>query len=246
MSPLRLLIVDDEAPARHRLKTVAGDCAANLPLMVAGEASNGREALEWLSLHEADVVLLDIRMPGINGIDTARHLQTLPHPPAIIFTTAHDDHALQAFEVNAIDYLLKPVRSERLLAALQKAKVWTTPQREALREATEGPRNHLGIFERGRIVLLPVTDILFLRAEQKYVTVHTENREYLTEEPLVKLEGEFGSRFLRIHRNCLVARDRISQLIKIAEGWAVALRGLSDPLPVSRRQLATVKDALHP
>ncbi len=245
MSPLRLLIVDDEAPARARLKTVVGDCAANLPMTVAGEAANGRETLEWLSHHEADVVLLDIRMPGINGIDTARHLQTLPRPPAVIFITAHDDHALQAFEVNAIDYLLKPVRSERLLAALRKAKAWTSRQQEGLRAAAQSPRSHLGIFERGRIVLLPVADIVFLRAEQKYVTVRTESGEYLTEEPLVKLEGEFGDHLLRIHRNCLVARERIAQLVKTGDGWAVVLRGISEHLPVSRRQLAAVKEALQ-
>jgi two-component system response regulator AlgR len=245
MTPLRLLLVDDEAPARSRLKALAGDCGATLPLTVAGEAATGKEALEWLADEEADVVLLDIRMPGISGIETARHLQALPRPPAVIFTTAYDDHALQAFEVNAIDYLLKPVRSERLLAALQKAKAWTAPQREALREAGEKPRSHLGIFERGRILLQPVADIVLLRAEQKYVTVRTEQGEHLTEESLVRLEEEFHDRFLRIHRNCLVARDRIERVEKEGEGWLVTLRGLGERLPVSRRQLAAVKEALR-
>lgn len=246
MSPLSILIVDDEAPARRRLKEVLADCAAELPLAVAGEAATGREALDWLSGHHADVVLLDIRMPGMNGIETARHLLTLPLPPAVVFTTAYDDYAVQAFEVNAIDYLLKPVRKERLLAALRKARALSASQGESLRELGHGPRSHLGIFERGRIVLLPVEDIVFLRAELKYVTIRTAGGEHLVEEPLVKLEEEFGSRFLRIHRNCLVARDRIRAVEKDHDGsWLVVLESVPDRLPVSRRQLPLLKDALH-
>jgi len=248
MNPLAILIVDDEAPARHRLKEVLADCAGELPLTVAGEAATGREALEWLSHHRADVVLLDVRMPGMNGIETARHLLTLPQPPAVIFTTAYDHYAVQAFEVNAIDYLLKPVRSERLLAALRKARALSSPQGETLRELADGPRSHLGIFERGRILLLAVEDIVFLRAELKYVTVRTKKGEYLVEEPLVRLEEEFGERFLRIHRNCLVARNRIRGVEKSHDDdgtWLVALEGIPEQLPVSRRQLPLVKEALR-
>lgn len=248
MSPLAILLVDDEAPARHRLKEVLADCAEALPLEVAGEAATGREALEWLADKRADVVLLDVRMPGMDGIETARHLLLLPQPPAVIFTTAYDHYAVQAFEVNAVDYLLKPVRSERLLAALRKARALSAPQGDALRGLGRGPRSHLGIFERGRILLLPVEDIVFLRAELKYVTVRTRNGEHLVEEPLVRLEEEFGGRFLRIHRNCLVARDRIRAVEKSHDedgNWLVALEGIPEKLPVSRRQLPLVKEALR-
>lgn len=248
MTPLAIFIVDDEAPARRRLKEVLADCAEELPLVVAGEAATGREALEWLSDHGADVVLLDIRMPGMDGIETARHLLTLPHqPPAVIFTTAYDHYAVQAFEVNAIDYLLKPVRSERLLSALRKARALSVAQGETLRGLGHGPRSHLGIFERGRIMLLPVEDIVFLRAELKYVTVRTGKGEHLVEEPLVRLEEEFGERFLRIHRNCLVARDRIRGVEKSLDdgNWLVVLEGIPERLPVSRRQLPLLKEALR-
>lgn len=245
MNPLSLLIVDDELPARRRLREVLADCATELPTEVAGEAATGREALEWLSSNPVDLVVLDIRMPGMSGIETARHIQLLPKPPAVVFATAYDDYALQAFEVHAIDYLLKPVRRERLLAALRRAHALTPPAVEALGK-TEG-RRHFAVHERHRLALIPVEEVAYLRAELKYITLRTAGGEHLIEESLVKLEEEFGQRFLRIHRNCLVARSFIEALEKGEgeSGWQVALKGIPERLPVSRRQLGFIREALR-
>ncbi|MEW5943996.1 MAG: LytTR family DNA-binding domain-containing protein [Pseudomonadota bacterium] len=249
---LSVLIVDDEAPARVRLREVLADCRAAIPNAVAGEAATGPEALELLGRLRVDVMLLDIRMPGMDGLEVARHAQKLPAPPAIVFTTAYDSHAMQAFEVSAIDYLLKPVRAERLALALQKARALAPARLQALQQIGRQPRTHLSVAERGRVILVPVGDILYLRAELKYVTVQTPSRQYLVEESLSRLEEEFGERFLRIHRNCLVARaciegfERTSQAAEGEEGggsnWVVMLRGLAEKLPVSRRQAHVVRE----
>jgi two-component system, LytTR family, response regulator AlgR len=244
MSELRIFIADDEEPARDRLKTLLGDIASQLPTTVVGEARHGVEAIELLPPSAAQVLLLDIQMPGMGGLEVARHLARLEQPPRIIFVTAHDRHAVEAFELNALDYLLKPVRAERLAAALRKA---TVPENKKLEKAADAPREYLSLAERNRIVLLPVRDILFMRAEEKYVTVRTRAREHLVDEPLVELEREFASRFVRIHRNCLVARAAIRGFERAPgeEGephWLVVLDGLDERLPVSRRQWATVRD----
>jgi two-component system response regulator AlgR len=241
----RVLIADDEAPARARLRDLLDDCRAEFPLAIVDEARNGREAVEIAGREKVDIVLLDIRMPGMGGIEAARHLARLPHPPAIVFTTAYDAYALKAFEVNAIDYLLKPIRAERLLAALRKARS-ASPSLQALEAADDQPRRHLSVHERGRIHLVPVTEILYLRAEQKYVTVRTAGREYLVEESLTHLEEEFGEAFVRVHRNCLVARSAIEGFERSAEagesGWAVLIRGTGERLAVSRRQQHVVRE----
>jgi len=248
MTPLRILIVDDEAPARNRLREVLADCAAELPVTVAGEAASGKEALEWLESNAADVALLDIRMPEMDGIELARHMQGLSAPPAIVFSTAFDQHAIEAFEVNAIGYLLKPVRRERLLAALRKAQVFTPARLGGLGGQS---RKHLSVAERGKIILIPLADIVYLRAEQKYVTIRTLAREFLSEESLTHLEQEFGPRFMRIHRNCIVAKEYVAGFEKQspvddvdagAAAWAVMLRGLEERLPISRRHRQVVKD----
>jgi two-component system response regulator AlgR len=247
---LRVLIVDDEAPARSRLRELLQDCAASLPLELAGEAANGKEALEFLAQNAADVVLLDIRMPGMDGIEAAQHMQRLPQPPAVIFVTAYDSHAIQAFEVNAIDYLLKPVRAERLLAGLHKAKALVAGSVAALRSLAPQGRVHLSVYERGRVVLVPVEKIVYLRAELKYVTVRTAEREYLVEESLSHLEQEFAQRFVRIHRNCLVARAYVEGFERQAQddsgeaqsGWVVVLYGIVERLSISRRQQHIVKE----
>lgn len=247
---LRVLIVDDEAPARHRLKELLQDCSVSRPLERVGEATNGNEALEFLARNAADVVLLDIRMPSMDGIEAAQHMQRLPQPPAVIFVTAYDHYAIQAFEVNAIDYLLKPVRAERLLAALLKAKTLVAGSVEALRNLAPQGRVNLSVYERGRVVLVPVEKIVYLRAELKYVTVRTAEREYLVEESLSHLEQEFDQRFARIHRNCLVARAYVEGFERQAQddsgeaqsGWAVLLHGVAERLPVSRRQQHIVKE----
>jgi two-component system response regulator AlgR len=237
---LRVFLVDDETPARERLKELLEDVAAEVPTEVVGEARHGLEALERFPESGAQLLLLDIQMPGMGGLEVARHLAALEKPPAVVFVTAHDRHAVEAFELNALDYLLKPVRAERLAAALKKASGAAAPGREQLAGAADSPRAYLSIVERNRIVLLPVRDIVYLRAEQKYVTLRTREREHLIEEALISLEREFSESFVRIHRNCLVARAAIRGFERAGEGeevnWQVVLDGIAERLPVSRRQ----------
>ncbi|HEX4928079.1 MAG TPA: LytTR family DNA-binding domain-containing protein [Burkholderiales bacterium] len=249
---IRVFIADDEDLARERLKALLEDLAATLPTSVVGEARNGLEALEALPASGAEVVLLDIQMPGMGGLELARHLAGLEQPPAVVFVTAHDRHAVEAFELNALDYLLKPVRAERLAAALRKAAAGGPTPREPLARAAQAPREYLSVVERSRIALVPVRDILFLRAEQKYVTVRTREREHLLEESLIALEREFcegeEARFVRIHRNCLVARAAIRGFERAAAGeeahWQVVVDGLAERLPVSRRQWPLVRERI--
>ncbi len=251
---IRVFIADDETPARERLKELLQDIAGELPNVVAGEAANGVEALERLPGSSAQVLLLDIRMPGMDGLELARHVATLDDAPAVVFVTAHDKHAVEAFDLNALDYLLKPVRAARLAAALKKAASGGAPRRESLARAADGPREYLSVAERNRIVLVPVRDIVFLRAEQKYVTVRTRSREHLIEESLIALEREFSGAdlpypFVRIHRNCLVARAAIRGFERTGGGeeeahWQVVIDGLPERLPVSRRQWPTVRELI--
>lgn len=246
--PLRVLIVDDEAPARHRLRDVLADCAAELPVDVVGEAASGLEALDQVQQQPVDAVLLDIRMPGMDGLECASHLNRLSPPPAIIFSTAYDAYACQAFDLNAVDYLVKPVRAERLVRALSRARRLSAAVLQQLREAHPHARTHLSINEKGRIVLIPVADILYFKAELKYVTVRTAEREFLLEESLVRLENEFGDAFVRIHRNCLVARHRIREIGKAPgedEGHFLRLDGLDERLPVSRRQYSALREKIR-
>ena len=246
MSPMRVLIIDDEEPARSRLRELLEDCRAELPHSVAGEAANGVEALQMVTALGAQVVLVDIHMPEMSGIEFARHLQVLDSPPAVIFVTAHDQYAVEAFEVNALDYLTKPVRAARLLAALKKAANGARLKRGVLDSIDPAPRRHFSVAERGRVTLVRVSDVIYLRAELKYVTLRTRDREHLVEESLTQIEQEFGGVFVRIHRNCLVARRWIRGFERGTEtegdeGWAVTLEGLDERLPVSRRQWAQVK-----
>src|SRR5450631_2740283 len=209
---LRVLVVDDEPPARARLAQLLADCAVHLELAVVGEAGDGVAALDAVARLAPHVVLLDISMPGMNGIEVARHLAQAEMPPAVIFVTAFDEHALHAFEVQALDYLLKPVRAERLLAALQRVRPMAPHEArlDALAQTLGAARTQLRVSERGRLVLVPVDEIVFLRAELKYVTIRTPVREFLTEESLAALESEFDDHFVRIHRNALVARRFIA------------------------------------
>lgn len=241
---MKIFIADDEEPARERLKELLADIASEVPTTVVGEAKNGLETLERLPQSGAELVLLDIQMPGLGGLEVARHLAALPEPPTVVFVTAHDRHAVEAFELNALDYLLKPVRAERLSVALNKA---TAPGREQLARAAQNAREYLSVAERNRIALIPVREIIFLRAEQKYVTVRTRHREHLIEEPLVQLEREFAATFVRIHRNCLVARAAIRGFergngAEEEPHWLVVLEGLDEKLPVSRRQWPSLRE----
>lgn len=249
---LRVLVVDDEAPARTRLRDLLGDVADRQPNAIVGMAANGVEALRLLEDAAAvDVVLADIRMPVMDGVELARHLARLPAPPALVFVTAYDQYAVQAFELAAVDYLLKPVRAQRLADALERVRVRrVSPAAEALAALAVGERGHFSVAERGRILLVPVAQVLYLRAELKYVTARTAEREYVLDESLVQIEQEFPRRFLRLHRNCLVARDAVAGVARATEQeggegyWAVLLNGVEERLPVSRRQWPTVRDAL--
>jgi two-component system response regulator AlgR len=209
---------------------------------VVAEASSGEAALARAADTPADVVLLDIQMPGMSGLETARRIATLPDAPAIVFVTAYDEHALRAFEVRAVDYLLKPVRLARLREALSRLR-----SRSRDEAATPAPRrDHFSVLEPGRLWRVPVADVLYLRAELRYVTARTREREYLLDESLVKLEEEFDSDFLRIHRNCLVARRHLVGFVRqVDEGeghWLAVLRDWPERLPVSRRQAHVAKD----
>lgn len=246
--PLRALIVDDEAPARSRLRDLLADCADAHPVEVVGEAGNGKDALAILNETPADLVLLDIRMPEMDGIELARHLQNLPAPPAVIFTTAYDAYAIKAFELHAVDYLLKPIRGARLAEALSRVPPPPrAPGGDALAQLASGPRRHLSVQERGKVLLIPINDVIYLKAELKYVTVRTREREYLVDESLTRLEEEFGAMFVRIHRNCLVARAHVAGFEREAgeggEGaWVALLRGVPERLPVSRRQQHVLRE----
>jgi two-component system response regulator AlgR len=193
-------------------------------------------------------VLLDVRMPGMDGLETALHLAALDRPPAVVFTTAYEDHALAAFDAGAIDYLLKPIRLERLGNALQKAALLSRARIEQLRGSatTPRPRTHIGSTTHGRLTLIPISEIACLSAGQRYVSIGWAGREYLTEESLVRLEQEFGTRFLRIHRNALIAPAFVEQLERQADGsLLVRLRGVADGLAVSRRHAAEVRRVLR-
>jgi two-component system response regulator AlgR len=243
MNPLRVMITDDEAPARHRLRELLSDCAREMPLTVVAETASGAALLEVLQDIPSDVVLLDIRMPGMDGIETARHLQKLPAPPRVVFTTAYERHALEAFEVHAVDYLLKPVRARRLQEALARARSLVVP--DGLQ--SPAPRSHFSVSERGRIVLVPVREVRFLRAELKYVTLRTATQEHVIEESLTRLEEEFGPAFVRIHRGCLVAVEHLLGFERQDAGtgeaqWAAVLADVPEKLPVSRRQAHVVRE----
>ena len=193
-----------------------------------------------------DVVLVDIRMPQMDGIELAQHLNKLFKPPVVIFTTAYDAYAIKAFDLNAIDYLLKPIRLGRLFEALKRAREAVPIQTEVLRDLLPEPRKNLSIHERGKIHLIPIEQILYLRAELKYITVRTVEKEYLAEESLNALEKEFAARFVRIHRNCLIAKEAIAGFEKGGDegesGWMVKLKDMDELLPISRRQQHIVKE----
>ena len=242
---LRVLIVDDEALARARLRTLLGECREP-PALAAGEAANAADAMSLLARQRFDVALLDIHLPGADGMQLAAALRDVPAPPAVVFVTAHTDYAVQAFDIAAADYLTKPVRLERLQAALQKVKR-LAPVDQA--PEPDFDQKWLLISERGRTLRVPVADVLYLRAELKYVTVRTAAASHVLDGSLSQLEERFAERFVRIHRNALVARHAMRALVRHVdveegEGWAVQLAGVDEVLAVSRRQLSAVRAAL--
>jgi two-component system, LytTR family, response regulator AlgR len=234
---MKVLIVDDEAPARDRLRRLLaeiGDCE------VLSEAGTGQEAVAIVARELPDVVLMDVRMPGMDGIEAARHLSRLDQPPAVIFVTAYDEYALQAFETQAMGYLLKPVRREKLAETIARARRPTKPQLASLSAAASTPRRtHLSVRVRNELRLIPVEDVLYFLADQKYVTVHHAGGEELIEESLRALEDELAPDFVRIHRNALVASRHVESIERGEDGqYSVRLRNCPRELPISRR-LAT-------
>ncbi|GAB3731314.1 LytTR family DNA-binding domain-containing protein [Silanimonas algicola] len=239
-----VLIADDEPLARERLAGLLAELGGH---RVVAEAGDGRSALDACLRQRPDVVLMDIEMPEMDGLEAARHLAGLESPPAVVFCTAYDEHALAAFDAAAVDYLLKPVRAERLAAALRRA----AERRAGRQQAAAAPalpgrsRTHLAARLRGSLRLIPVADIRYLQAEEKYVVVHHARGEDLVEDSLKGLEAEFAGRFLRIHRNCLVAREQIGELRRSPEGVVHAvLRDGGAMLEVSRRCLPGLRDEL--
>jgi len=239
---LRVLIVDDEPPARERLRSMLAEAEG---FEVAGEAGNGLEALQLVDRITPDVVLLDVRMPGVDGLEVARQLAIHPEPPAVIFTTAFDEYAMQAFESEAIAYLLKPIRAEKLRAALVKAARLSRPQLQQVAAATrqDPRRTHIGVRGRDGLKLIPVDEIFCFQADQKYTTVKHVQGEDLIEDSLKTLEEEFTQSFVRIHRNALVNTKYLERIARDASGQHfVHLRGLPEALEVSRRMAGDLKD----
>jgi len=244
---MHILIVDDELLARRRLRTLLAECD---PRHTVSEAAHAAEALALLGRPPpVDVLLLDIHLPGQDGLALAHQLQRQAEPPAIIFVTAHTEHALSAFELDAVDYLAKPVRLVRLQQALAKAR--RGPGAAGARAAAPAPGDgaSLLVHDQGRTERVPLADVLYLRAEQKYLTLRTTLRSYILDGALTELEAQHGDAFVRIHRNTLVARHALRALerhpeIEDGEGWAVRLHGSTELLPVSRRQVAAVRELL--
>lgn len=288
MANCKILIVDDEAPARRRLLELIADIQAECPCQVVGEASSGRAALDMLAQLAPDIILLDVQMPSMTGLEFVEQMATynFRQRPSVIFVTAYDEFAFKAFQVHVQDYLLKPVRASRLLEALQRVSLQRSYEVKATsaaevslpRSATaDSPnssasldsdsvgntdrniaqptrRTSFSILERNRVLLVPVADVLFLKAEQKYLTVHTKSRNYLLEESLSAIEHEMADRLVRVHRNALVARDaiigveRATQPVdgehdaeKSSDAWQVIVRDSQERLPISRRQWPTIK-----
>jgi two-component system, LytTR family, response regulator AlgR len=239
---LKVLIVDDEAPARERLKSLLAEIE---DVTVAGEAANGADALNLTSQLAPDVVLLDVRMPAMDGLQAARHLNVLEEPPAVIFTTAYDQYAVEAFEAHAVGYLLKPVRKEQLAAALTRAGRLTRAQLQQL-AAGDARRTHIAARRREGLKLIPLEEVRYFLADQKYTTVRHSEGEDLIEDSLKLLEEEFGQAFARIHRNALVAVRHLERIERSDEGqYLVYLRGCEAPLQVSRRLAGELKERLR-
>lgn len=249
---MKILIVDDEKPARDRLRQLLDDFEGH---EIVGEAANGEQAISMAAELGPEIVLLDIRMPGINGIETARHLSAMESPPAVVFTTAYDEYAVEAFDARAVGYVLKPVRRERLRSALEQA---TRLGGQALSEIAvdahlESRRQHVCTRMRGVLHLIPIRDVSFFSADQKYVSAHHVNGQGLIDDSLKSLEQEFADDFVRIHRGALVAVNQIRKLEKLANGKSrIVLRddsqhdnaGPTNELVISRRHLADVRRRL--
>jgi two-component system, LytTR family, response regulator AlgR len=240
---MKILIVDDEKPARDRMRRLIDNLS---DFSVIAEAQNGQDALQQCEQHHPDIVLMDIRMPGMDGLEAASLLSRQSTPPAIIFTTAFADHALEAFESHAVDYLLKPVKLERLREALNSCSQLNRAQlQDTLNEViNDDERQHICARVRGNLVLISLEDIFYFRAEQKYVTVRHTGGEVLIEEPLKTLEQEFARDFHRVHRNALVRLDKVAGMKNNPEGHQIFFHEIEDRLEISRRHLSGVRKLL--
>lgn len=246
---LRVLIVDDEELARLRMRSLLADCMEPAAEVV-GEASTAAAALQWLTQHPCDVVLLDIRMPGLDGIQLAQRVRSLPRPPGLVFVTAHAEHAVDAFDLEAIDYLTKPVRRARLQEALTRVAQRLGMAAPPPAAAAADVQPAIVVNDRGSLARVPLAEVLYLKAELKYVTLRTAQHSYVLDDSLTELEGRLGEEFLRVHRNAIVARGAVRALERRVdpdeggEGWAVRVSPTDEWLAVSRRQLSAVRDAL--
>lgn len=258
---LRVLLVDDEALARVRLRSLLAECSDPCAEVLA-EAATADEALAWLAVHDCDLVLLDIHMPGDSGLRLAQQLPQGRTAPVIVFVTAHAEHALQAFELDAADYLTKPVRRDRLQVALQRvaqrrgagAERPQTPVDEPQPEGRRRDDPVIVVSDMGRKIRVPLEQVVYLKAELKYVTLRTATHTYVLDDALTDLEQRLGARFLRVHRNALVARRAMQALERrllpgdegegAAEGWVVRVAPVGEWLTVSRRQVAAVREAI--
>lgn len=240
---MKVVIADDEPHARERLRLLLTQLGG---IDIVAEVGDGRSALEACAVHDPALVLLDIAMPGIDGLEVARHLSAFEPRPAVVFCTAYDAHALKAFEAAAVDYLVKPVRPERLQAAVERARTFTAGRASNGDGHGDKRRSHLCARLRGSLRLIPIEEIRYLQAEEKYVVVHHARGEDLVEESLKSLEDEFGDRFVRIHRNCLVARHELVELRRDLDGHVHAvLRHGDRPLEVSRRCVTQLRDTIR-
>jgi two-component system response regulator AlgR len=255
-TPLRVLLVDDEELARFRLRGLVHECL-DPKASVVGEAANAAQAMAWLGTSSCDVLLLDVQMPGRDGTQLAADLRQRRDAPAVVFVTAHPQHALRAFDLEAVDYLTKPVRRERLQSALQRVAqrlALLRPAASAAPAASETDDAAIVVTDRGRVVRVPLGEVLYFKAELKYVTLRTADHTFVLDEALSDLEHRLGERFLRVHRNALVARNAVRALERRTlpgdgdeeggEGWAVRMAPVDEWLAVSRRQVAAVREAL--
>lgn len=235
---MRVLVVDDEKLARTRMQLLLQDCVNSgaVSISLTEEAQDALAAMQAVQRNAFDLVLLDIHMPGADGLKLAEELRKLQRDTAIVFVTAHPEHAVQAFDIEAVDYLTKPVNEERMVRALQKAEQFVQRCR-----IQEGGQQKLTICHRGDWIKVPLGDVLYFRATDKYTSVRTLQNEYLMECSLNDLQKRYGEGFVRAHRSALVARHCIAALEQVESGWVVRLHGIDDQLPVSRRQLARVK-----
>jgi len=241
---MKFLVVDDELPARQRIADLLADICTG---PVIFEAENGLEAIRLAEREQPDTVLMDIRMPVMDGLESAFHMAALDPAPAVVFITAYDEHAIRAFEANAVDYLLKPVRAERLKQALDKAELLNRSKSVRLQalQAMNSMRTHLSAVSQGKVILIPVAEVRCFKADNKYVSVYWNGRETLIDDPLKDLEEEFPDRFMRIHRNALVSLAHIVSLEKVADGSClIELNGMSEKLSVSRRHVAEIRQRL--